>query len=321
MGNRFKWVLVVVAAGMLIGSWQAVAQTSKKKTYRRARLPDFSSQEKNRVFFEDVFSILVGKRPSASSGRQDPGRPVIPPPESPPDAEPADGVLWSKLISATTLEDEIKTLKLELDKLITTPSAFAGRGYKPARQSFSLLAMLFAIIEQYDSDVRWKDDAAAARDMFARTAANLKAGGSIQVYNEAKQRKLDLDDLVRGSRLQRSGEEDKSWESIVDRVPLMQLLESRFEPNLKQWTNSKSEFNKQIETVRREAELVVAIAEVLMAEEMDDAADDEYRKFAQLLKDGGQAVVQAVKSQDETLAEKGVSDISRSCVDCHDSYR
>ncbi len=321
MSNRFKWVLVVVAAGMLIGSWQAVAQTSKKKPYRRAKLPEFSKQEKNRVFFDDVFSILVGNRPTASSGRQDPGRPVAPTPDSPPDAGPTDGVLWSKMISATTLEDEIKTLKLDLDKLITTPSAFAGRGYKPARQSFSLLAMLFAIIDQYDGDVRWKSNAAVARDMFSRTAANLKAGGSIQVYNEAKQRKLDLDDLVRGSRLQGSGEEDKSWESIVDRSPLMQLLESRFETNLKQWTNSKSEFNKQTESVRHEAELVVAIAEVLMAEEMDDAADDEYREFAELLKDGGQSVVQAVKSQDETLAVKGVTDISRSCVDCHDNYR
>ncbi len=43
--------------------------------------------------------------------------------------------------------------------------------------------------------------------------------------------------------------------------------------------------------------------------------------FGQLLKDGGTAIVQAVKVDDNKLAEKGVADISRSCIDCHESYR
>ena len=320
MTNRTKWALAIVALWMLIGNWQVAAQSGGKK-YRRAKLPKFSSQEASRIFFDDVFSTLVGQRPSADSDGQKVVPSTVSSPDATPDATAGGGMAWSKIVSATTIEDVIKTLKLGLDKLFTTPSAFAGRGYKPARQSFTLLAMLFAVVDQYDGDVRWKSQAPVARDMFARTAANLKAGGSIQVYNEAKQRKLDLDDIVRGSRLEGEAEEDKTWDTIVDRTPLMQLLETRFETNLKQWTNSKSEFNKDLEKVQREAEMVVVIAEVLMAEDMDDAGDDEYREFAQLLKDGGQKVVQAVKSDDVDLAAKGVTDISRSCVDCHDFYR
>jgi hypothetical protein len=324
MSYRTKSALAIMVALLLLGNWRAAAQSGDKK-YRRAKLPKFSKQEKqesSRIFFENVFSTLVGNRPRASRSRQGPGTSVTPTTEKPSEnGGDAGKLVWSTIISATTIEDEIKALKLELDKLITTPTAFAGRGYKPARQSFSLLAMLFRIIEQYDGDVRWKSQAPVARDMFARTSANLKAGGSIQVYNEAKQRKLDLGDVVRGSRLEGTAEEDKTWDKIVDRTPLMQLLESRFETNLKQWTNSKSEFNKDLEQVRHEAEMVVAIAEVLMDENMEGAADEEYQQFAQLLKDGGEKVVQGVKAQDVELAEDGVSDISRSCVDCHDSYR
>ena len=321
MNCRLVHALAIIAAALLSGTGRAAAQSGEKE-YRRAKLPKFSKQETSQVFFEDVFSTLVGKRPTAGSGRQDPGMPVTPAGGAPSgDRQTAGQFEWSKIISATTIEDEIKLLKLELDKLITTPTAFAGLGHKPARQSFSLLAMLFAIIEQYDGDVRWKSQAPAARDMFSRTASNLKAGGSIQVYNEAKQRNLDLGDLVRGSRLEDSSEEERTWDAIVDRTPLMQLLESRIETNLKQWTNSNSEFNKDPEKVRREAELVAAIGQVLMDENMEDAADEEYRQFAQLLRDGAQQVVQAVQAKDAELAGNGVSDIGRSCVDCHDSYR
>ncbi len=322
MKCRLGTTLAIIVAALLSGTGWVAAQSGEKE-HRRAKLPKFSKQESSQIFFENVFSTLVGKRPAAGSGRQDPGTAVTPAGGAPSRDEPTEGQFaWSTIISATTIEDEIKLRKLELDKLITTPTAFAGRGYKPARQSFSLLAMLFAIIDQYDGDVRWKSQAPAARDMFSRTAANLKAGGSIQVYKEAKQRNLDLGDVVRGSRLESSSEEEeRTWDAVVDRTPLMQLLESRFETNLKQWTNSDSEFNNDPEKVRHEAELVAAIGQVLMDENMEDAADEEYRQFAQLLRDGAQQVVRAVQAKDAGLASNGVSDIGRSCVECHDSYR
>ena len=67
-----------------------------------------------------------------------------------PSSSELDSNAWSRVISAATLEDEIKLLKLNVDKTVTTPSSFAGRGHKPARLDFSLLAMLFAIVDQFD---------------------------------------------------------------------------------------------------------------------------------------------------------------------------
>ena len=131
---------------------------------------------------------------------------------------------------------------MNVDKTVTTPSSFAGSGHSVAQRDFTLLSVLFAIIDQYDGDVRWKDSAAFAHDKFSHTAANLKAGGSIQVYNESKKRKQDLDDLVRGSRLLGNASEEAPWNTLADRSPLMELLEDRLESNLKKWVNSSSEF-------------------------------------------------------------------------------
>ena len=103
---------------------------------------------------------------------------------------------WSAIVSSTAIEDEIKALKLIVDADVTTPSAYAS-GHKAGRRDFSMLAMLFAIAGEYDGEVRWKKDAPAARDLFARTAANSKVGTQ-QAYNEAKLRKQELQDLVGG---------------------------------------------------------------------------------------------------------------------------
>ena len=179
--------------------WAAAiaAQSETPRKYRRAQTPDFRRQVPDRVFFEDVLSRTVGERPV---GRTAPGEKAGAPalsPENVVQSPPGTAAGWSRVISATTLEDEIKSLKLEIDKVVTTPTAFAGGGHKPACLHFSLLALLFAIVQEYDADVRWKSDAASARSAFARTAANLKAGGSIQVFHEAKRRQQELDELVR----------------------------------------------------------------------------------------------------------------------------
>ncbi len=304
------------------------AQQTAPQHRVRARPPKFDSSDVSRVFFDDLFTRLVGERPrtkprttAASSVATKPsGQPTGPDSAAHPSGSTsAKG--WSRRVSVATLEDEIKALKLNVDKTVTTPSSFAGRGYKVARQDFSLLAVLFAVIDQYDGDVRWQASAALARDAFARTAANLKAGGSIQVYNESTKRKQDLDDLVRGSRLQGTSSDDMQWSDVADRSPLMQLLESRLEAHLKSWTNSGTELRSHVDDIVHEAELTALIGDVLLREGMDDADDDEYRPFAELLIQGGTQLAKAAKAKDEEAARKAMSSISRSCVDCHDNYR
>ncbi len=300
----------------------AKGQSAPKKKYPRAELPQFNREEADRIFFDDVFSHLVGNRPQRG----------VPPATNPPSPAPASSegnggrattaTAWSQVISSTTIEDEVKSLKLDVDRVVTTPSEFAGRGYKAARLDFSLLTVLFAIIDRYDADVRWKESAAEARDLFAHTAANLKAGGSIQVYNESKLRKQDLDNLIRGSKLPaQETQAEATWEGLVDRSPLMQLLETRLAAKLKQSTGAAGEFRTQADSIRHEAEITAAIGVVLLSKGMEDADDAEYRRLAESLTRGGTLMAQAATSQDEAAAQRAMTEISRSCMDCHENYR
>jgi hypothetical protein len=271
------------------------------------------------VFFDDVLRQTSGEHPQSKTQV-----PAAAPPQPKPDvAVPSSGSApgWSQLVTATTLEDEVKAIKLEIDRLVTTPGAFASSGHQPTRRQFSLLAVLFAVIEQYDGEVRWQQDAPAARGAFARVARNLRAGGSSQVYQEVKRRQQALDVLIRGGRWTDPPEEETEANELIDRVPLMQLLEQRLESNLKSILAREADFRARGDTVRHEAEITAVLGRVLLRPGMDDAEDAEYEALARLLEQGAVQVAAAAVAQDWEAAGRAMSDISRSCVDCHESYR
>ena len=308
-----------LAAISIVGVLTLIANGQGRKSANRAKLPTFDAAKTERVFFPDLFARIEGERPA------NPNTSVA---QAPIGGAPAGAVTaagesyaWSKIISGPSIEDEVKAIKLATDKNITTPQDFAGRGYKEVRRDFSVLAMLFAIVNEYDEDVRFKRDAAAARDIFARTASNAKAGNN-NVYNEAKKRKDELLDLINGAVLAEKPEaQENDWTKIADRSPLMQRLEAAQEKKLAKITSNADAFSEDIETALREAELIAAIAAVLTREGMPEGDDEAYAGFANLMKQSALDVVAAVKSNNAEQARKATGEIAKACSDCHDNYR
>ena len=300
------------------------AQQKAPKTIKRAAPPKFDAGD--RTFFADAFKeALEGERPG------DLGRPpsaVVAAPSGSGAGAPAAGggglagSGWSAIISGATLEDSIKGLKLQVDQSITTPSDFAGKGYKAARRDFSMMAMLFAIVGEYDGEVRWKSTAPAARDVFARTAANAKVGTS-QVFQEAKLRKTELQDLVGGQSPfeGKGGEAKAAWNTVCDRSPLMQYLEAVWEPTLKPSLGDKGQFNANIDRVMKDAELFAAIGAVLAKEGMEDADAAEYKEFCVRLQKASQTIAEACRNKDFEKASAAAGEIGKSCTECHENYR
>src|SRR5262245_35167748 len=97
-------------------------------------------------------------------------------------------------------------------------------------------------------------------DVFARTAANSKVGTS-QVFQEAKLRKAELQDLVGGSSPYqgKDAEAKAAWNTVCDRSPLMQHLEKIYEPELKPLLSDKGQFTANLEKVTHNAEIIGAI--------------------------------------------------------------
>ena len=298
------------------------AQTKAKAT-KRAQPPKFSKTD---TFYADAFKEgLVGERPGNLGQAAAPAGGGGGPSSAPAGGSGGGGVAgsgWSRLISGATIEDEIKTLKLQVDSGVTTPSDFAGKGYKQARRQFSVLAMLFAVAGEYDAEVRWKKDAPTARDAFARTAANAKVGTQ-QVWQEAKLRKDELGDLVNGGTPFAGKEADAkaAWKDVAGRSPLMQYLEQVWDPRLKPALADKGQFTANADKVLHDAEMFAAIGEVLAKDGMPDAEAAEYKAFCAKLRDAAKTIADAVKSKNYDQAAGASTIIGKACAECHENYR
>jgi hypothetical protein len=319
MPARFAAAVVSLALLVCVPAAWLAAQTRAKGPLRRAQPPKFSKVE---PFFEDAFaSALQGDRPANLGQGSKPVAGSGTPSSTEPGAPHTSGSGWAAIISATALEDEIKAQKLLADKNVTTPSDFAGNGYKNARRDFSVVAMIFGIIAEYDGDVRWKKEAPTGRDLFARTAANAKVG-TTGVYNEAKLRKQELGDLIGGQSFElRDAEPKAKWGELINRVPLMQRLEPGRDEKIKPWTADAGQFKENVEPLSHEAQIFAAIGEVLQKEGLEDADDAEYKKFAQMLVAGGKELTAACKEKNFDAASKATNLIVNSCEKCHEAYR
>lgn len=297
------------------------AQNAAPDPLRRAKPPNLQKTSPSPVFFGNALvEALQGKRPanllSSSSGR--PSAQTTSPDKTKPAAA---GYAWSRLISAPTLEDEVKKIKFAVDPGITTPGRYQSGGFKEGRQNFSMLALLFAIIAEYDGEVRWKNQAAAARDSFARAGFNSKVG-TIQAYNEAKLRKIDLNDLVNGASSSNQPSRDRpGWDQVCDRPLMMQRIEQAHHESIVEGTASKVEFQKQSENLIHEAELVAAIAYVIRQEGFEYWDDEDYSNYCQTLEANALEVIQAVKLDNYPAARKAAGEISKVCSQCHEGYR
>ena len=312
---------------LVVGCTAAVAQPQPpRRRPVRVAAPSFELQQFEGIFFADPAAQLQGVPPAANSASPEQSQPggavarAVEPAAS--ESSAADPLGWHNLISATSLEDLLKASKLRLDKTVTTLAAFKGGGFAQARTEFSLQALLFAIIETYPGDVRWKASAAEARQRMTRVAANTKIG-SDQGFTEAKARLLDLDDLLGGVTLSaHEGEASEiDWSHLIDRVPLMQLLEWAQEKNLNQLVANESQFKDSSEEVLRYAELIAVLGQVAVAEEMPDASDGDYVTLARAMITAAQQVALAAKTGNAELARSAAAQIGQSCTNCHDSFK
>ncbi len=289
---------------------------------RRAPPPKISADQTRGVFFDDLSEAIRGERPSLAVLRGSKSTEAAASAMASPDEKNANEVddVWSTIISPSSIEDEVKRTRLHYDNVISTPGAFNSGGFKDARLDLSILAMLFAVINEHSGDVRWKDQAAVARDLLARTAFNCKAG-STQVYNEAKLRKSDLQDLVSGTGLtSRDAEAENAWPEIVDRTPLMEYAE-RLVKSLEDSCRDLESFEENADAIKRDAELLSTVGEVLTQEGMDESDDDDYVQLSHAMVDQTKRVVEALGRTDFETVRGGVGSIRQRCDACHEQYR
>ena len=302
------------------GPCEAREGRAAPREIRRAKPPAAAwDKTTSKTFHEDAFAELEGERPNFAVAA---ARPAAGSGQAGGASAPAaGGFKWSSLISEETLTDEIKDMKGVLTGVVASQSDFKGGGYDKAREAFSAVALAFGVIATYDQEIRWKKDAETARDLFARVGSNCKVGTD-QSFNESKLRVGDLESLLDGiaptARADR--EEDFRWSQVAGRPALMTRLESA-DATLAAAVASKSDFDKALDRVLRDAEMVAVIGEVIQRADYEYFDDDTYRGYASEMRDAALRVRDAAKKKDYEAARAGLGALKKSCDSCHGDYR
>ena len=308
--------------GFLVLFYVLTALVDCSAQSKRVKPPDWRSIDVSDIFFDDAHrEALQGERPPHLLGKQKRTSAMYVPPSTNGGAkQSADQFPWPSIISNETIEDEVKRLAKRLDKSVAQPATFAAGGHRQARQQFSTLAVLFSIIHEYDGTIRWKSYAAAARDRFAYVGSITKVG-TVQAYRAARESKAELAGLIRGSRVTKEPVARQPWTELLDRGPLMQRLEHAHQGTIEPALASAAEMRSQAQALLHEAEIAAALAQILVYEGLDEWDEPQYARYCEQLKQGAAAVIQAVKQNDYDSAVNASGVISKSCSNCHESYR
>ena len=319
-GRAPEVILLAILLVTIACNTSAWAQQRITPSSRRAPFPKWPADQVAEVFFANAFSeALRGQRPVASSSSKTDANSLPISPDSA--ATSKRRFQWSGVISAETIEDEVKSLKLSVDATITTPQKFSANGYHRARDDFSLLALLFGIIHEFDGDIRWKRGAEGLRDRFALVAMNCKVG-TLPVFKQAQQSKQMLEDVINGSLPKQSpGQGDSKWGAVVSRGPLMNRLETAYEERISKWTSGPAEASANRDRIIHEAHITAAIAEVLSREGMQEADEDDYAEHCRNMKSYALEIIQGLEQQDPRATREAVGGLYKTCSSCHESYR
>ncbi len=320
IANLMKLPLIVYLTCFCAGAATVSLQQDevKPRPVKRAARPVYSERDWDGVFFSNLFEQgLVGDRPDpATTIAAQPGMQAT---AAATEVAPANGA-WSSLIGRDVLENEIKRIQIDLETQITTPVRF-NTGYKDVQHSFIMLATWFAVIQQYDADVRWKDVAGEVVAGANRAAINARSPGD-NSFRYSVQIRQCLTDLVRGGNF---GGPEKAvdavaWEETADRTVMMNRINALFD-EIKQSTANESSFNDEVEENLNRASLIAAMARVLAQPGMNLADDQGYVALAKSMETAATSLVQSVKTPNLAAAQAATNQIDQSCSNCHGEWR
>jgi len=317
-----KLIFLVVAvsiAALFTDTW---AQGPGKAPVR-AKNPKFPPSVTD-LFGADAREGLTGDRPAnfgggapTAVGGTPTGTPVANPGSGTPPA--AGAFSWSKIATADAIQNEIKSFKALLLEEVKTPPLFKAAGSKRARRIFSEFAALFAVITEYDGEIRWKKEAAVARDAFAHCAANCKVAtdGS---FKETKDRLEDLETLVGGGSLAGSGEAKNDWPKIADRRQIMVRMEE-LQKQIQEMTSSEGEFKKAPDKVAHLAQILAVLTAVCNRPGYEYFDDKDFGKYVDDLVKSCQDATSGSNDKNYDTVRKAIGEGTKACANCHSGYR
>jgi hypothetical protein len=298
----FSVVLLVSIPGLWV--------SAKEQPPLRARPPSWSS-DVNEVFFLDARKHLIGDRPRHSAAESS---------EASTRSEAADmqsDMKWSAIIEPDALTTEVKRIHNRLTPLLARAGRFKSGGSADSRREFSLLAVLFDVVDEYDQEVRWKQEAARMRGLCSQAAQACETASDESLALAADVH-AQIAELLSGQSTTRQASGD---EAPIDRGQLMLRMELAVEENISPWLANRKEFRRRKSEVAQESQLLAMLARIVCREQYEYADDEGFVEIARDLGRAAQQLTKASEQNDYEAARQAAGRVTQSCSNCHDDYR
>jgi len=316
--NGFRLVLALFCLQSFVVPTASWAERKKEKEPLRVVPPERWDEETEKLFRGDPTERLQGSREPRS--RSETGV-VISSGQSETGRADTGRVAWEEFISATVLEDEIKSIYPQMAQHLARIGAFKSGGYKEVEKQFAEVAVLFGILAEHPEAERWAaGDAAAARDHFAAASRNAR-DPTAQGFRAAKNRHEDLGQLIRGESLDLGTATSTLWSNVADRRALMQRLDQATTGGLKKWSVDQEAMVKNRSAIIHESQIVAALARVITLPEYDYHDDDEFVTYSDKLTEGAKGLQQGATEGDLSKIHFNLGEIQKTCSRCHEEYK
>lgn len=228
---------------------------------------------------------------------------------------------WTSIIPTNVLENEVKRQVAATRIATRSIGLFKQRGHRQAHRQFSLLAVLFGVVKEYDGEVRWQDEAAAIRDLSAQAAAECEKEPSRATFEAAEEHSIRLGDLMNATKLSLPSNppEKVSWSELASLPPLMQRMEEGLQTKLNVWGANEAEFQANQEDFLHEASILAMLGKVIQDKGYLDEPD--YQKFAKMMEENATKAVQGASQGQFQMASQALVGLTQSCTQCHSQYR
>ena len=227
---------------------------------------------------------------------------------------------WAALISASTIDEEVKSIRNFLNENVHSVGTFNSSMLMIPPKAAALGAVAVIVMEHPES-VPWKDDAKYVRDLAKKMNSSVLQRGA-----KDQKRIEELYDAVDAtlSRSKPAGLEEPPESDSFAEVAEMRLLMMRMEEaekRLKTEAGNESSMSEKKAMVSHEASMMAVMAKIVAMPAYGYGDDAKFTGYANEVLKASQDIKTAAESGDFAGYESAMTRVSTTCSNCHSDFK
>lgn len=233
---------------------------------------------------------------------------------------PAGEDSWASLITAATIDEEVKSIRNFLNENVHSVGTFNSSMLMIPPKAAALGAIAVIVMEHPES-VSWKDDAKYIRDLAKKmNSSALQRGAKDQKRIEELYDAVDATlSRSRPADLEEPPESDSFAEVAEMRLLMMRMEEA--EKRLKTEAGNESTMGEKKAMVAHEASMMAVMAKIVAMPPYGYGDDPKFTGYANEVLKASQDIKTAAESGDFAGYESALTRVSTTCSNCHSDFK